>query len=293
MAPESKAYAPPPAPVIQESAERYMADGGATQDTIRIENGTSELPQRAGRFLAYTHNRTITVPTEDLKALLDEHTKVCMDAGPQNCLVTNSNVNGLGTEYANGHLALKAAPDWALPFLENLPATLSETNANVSASSTSTTDLTSQIIDTDAQLSALKTLRGRLQDLLENREGDLSELLAVERELARVQGQVDSYEASLANLKQRVAMSDVYLNYEARVSPVSQSVWRPLTRAFGDFFGGLAEALAGIVMALPFLIVWIPLLAGLFWVGLMLKRLIFKKRAKTLEDAPKDEADVA
>tara|TARA_Y100000052_G_scaffold26765_2_gene32382 strand:+ start:6390 stop:7268 length:879 start_codon:yes stop_codon:yes gene_type:complete len=292
MEPQSKSYAPPPAPIMEESSDYAMADVRASEPQIG-GNGTSELPQRAGRFLAYTHNRTISVPTDDLKALLDQHTKICMDAGPQNCLVTNSNVNGLGTEYANGHLSLKAAPDWALPFLDGLPEALSDADATVSASSTSATDLTSQIIDTDAQLTALKTLRGRLQTLLENRDGDLSELLSVERELARVQGQVDSYEANLANLRQRVAMSDVYLNYEAKVSPVSQSVWRPLTSAFDDFFEGVAEALGGIVRILPFLIVWIPLLAGLFWIGLLIKRALLKKRDTAKPSKAKEKPDAA
>lgn len=293
---ESMDYsAAPPAPVTEMAESDY--DGGA-MNRVQSESkqaagaeANSDLPQRAGRFLAYTYNRTISVPSEQLKSLIDTHAQLCMDAGPTNCLVTNSNVNGLGTEYARGYLSLKAAPDWALPFLDGLPDALEPDNASVTSSSTSAVDLTSQIIDTDAQLKAQKTLRDRLQSLLENRDGDLSELLSVERELARVQGQIDSYEANLASLRKRVSMSDIYLNYEARVSPVSRSVWRPLARAFDDFFSNVAQALASIVRLLPFLLVWLPVIFGAIWAFVWGGRKLFgKKSPKVTKPDLKDTA---
>lgn len=274
-------YAPPAAPVVEMEESFASADLDGAVRKQAGANGTQDLPQRAGRFLAYTHNRTITVPSAQLKDLMETHSKTCMDAGPQNCLVSNSSVSGLGSEYARGYLAIKASPDWALPFLDGLPVNLEPLNANVTSSSTSSEDLTSRIIDTDAQLTALKTLRGRLQTLLETRDGDLADLLAVESELARVQGQIDSYEANLANLRQRVSMSDVYLNYEAKVSPASRSVWRPLTSAFEDFFSSIASALGGLVRLLPYLIVWIPVLTGCVWAAFAIWRRLRKgKKSK-------------
>ena len=260
---------PPPVMALSESRSDVSYDGSATDN----------LPQRAGLFLAYTYNRTISVPTDTLKDMVEAHTQLCVDAGPKQCLVTSSNVNGLGTEYANGYLSLKASPDWAGSFLESLPEAVSQRKATVTASSTSAVDLTSQIIDTDSQLKAQKTLRDRLQKLLESRDGNLEELLNVEREFARVQGQIDSYETNLANLRQRVAMSDIYLSYEAKITPVSQSVWRPLGQAIGDFFGTVAYALAGIVNMIAFLLPWVPVVLGFGWLGLFLTRKFRKKPA--------------
>lgn len=254
-------------------------------------SSTDSVPQRAGRFLAYTHNRTISVPTDRLRDLLETHMTQCEDAGPENCLVTNSNVRGLETNYASGNLALKASPDWAIPFLEGLPESLGEFNSSVYASSTSTVDLTAQIIDTDARLAAQTTLRDRLQQLLESREGDLGELLSVERELARVQSELDSYESQLANLRQRVSMSDINLSYEARVSPTSQSVWRPVTEAFGDFFRNVAFALSSIVTILAFVLPWLPVIVGLIWLFMFLFRKAFRKKKTPEAPATTEKGD--
>lgn len=238
----------------------------ATPAEPPVSTSTDALPQRAGLYLAYTYSRTIEVPTDGLKSLQDSHAQACMAAGPQNCLVTSSNVNGLGTEYANGYLSLKATPEWTATFLDGLAPALKGSNASITQSSTSATDLTAQIIDTDAKLKAQKTLRDRLQNLLETREGNLQELLSVERELARVQSGIDSYEANLANLRQRVAMSDINLQYQAKVSPVSQSVWRPLGEALDEFFGNVAYALSGIVNFFAYALPWSLVVLFFVWV---------------------------
>ncbi len=246
---EKMAPAPPPGPVV-EQAMADDASGGA------VDN----LPQRAGLYLAYTYSRSIEVPGDSLKLLLEEHAKACQDAGPKACLVTNSNVYGLGTDYARGSLNLKAAPDWTTNFLDTLSKEIESKGASVKQASKSSVDLTAQIIDTDARLKAQKTLRDRLQKLLETRDGKLEELLGVERELSRVQGEIDSHEATLANLRQRVAMSDINISYTAKVTPASRSVWKPLTSSFGDFFGNIAYALAGIVTLAAFLLPWVPVI---------------------------------
>lgn len=267
----------PTPPSSYAVTEDSALDSSASPSSGGVSS-TDSVPQRAGRFLAYTHNRTISVPTDRLRDLLEAHMTQCEDAGPENCLVTSSNVYGLETDYASGNLALKASPDWAIPFLEGLPESLGEFSSRVYASSTSTVDLTAQIIDTDARLAAQTTLRDRLQQLLESREGDLGELLSVERELARVQSELDSYESQLANLRQRVSMSDINLSYEARVSPTSQSVWRPVTKAFGDFFRNVAFALSSIVTILAFVLPWLPVIVGLIWFFMFLFRKAFRKK---------------
>lgn len=243
------------------------------------------LPQRAGLYLAYTHSRTIEVPANDLKTLLDSHANACTQAGPKKCLVSSSGVNGLGTEYARGNLYLKATPEWTESFLGALPENLKQDNAQVTESNTSSIDLTAQIIDTGARLKAQKTLRDRLQNLLETREGNLEELLGVERELARVQGQIDSHESVLANLKQRVSMSDINIYYQAKVSPVSQSVWRPLGDALNGFFGNIAWALASVVTFIAFAIPWGFVLIGIIFLIRFLWRTLRKKKAPASKEA--------
>ena len=92
-------------------------------------------------------------------------------------------------------------------------------------------DLSRQIVDTDAQLRAKTTLRDRLQGLLATHPGKVGDLLAVERELARVQGDIDSAQSELADMRGRVAMSDVTLNYGSS-DVLGGRVQSPLASAF-------------------------------------------------------------
>ena len=69
-------------------------------------------------------------------------------------------------------------------------------------------DVTEELIDLEARLSNLRALRDRLRIYLE-KTSKLEEILAVERELARVQTEIESLEAKLKVLKDQIAMSEL------------------------------------------------------------------------------------
>ncbi len=172
------------------------------------------------------------------------------------------------------------SPDWLKTFLDGLPETLKPFDAVLDASNTMSEDLTVQIVDTSARLNSSKMLRERLNGLLKDRPGKLSDLLDIERELARVQAEIDSTESVIAALKARVAMSVLTLNYEARYTAVSRSIWRPLADAFSGFLPNLVNSLASVIQFISQALLWIVLLAGLIWGGLALLR----RRARAREN---------
>lgn len=69
-------------------------------------------------------------------------------------------------------------------------------------------DVTEEVIDLEARLRNLRALRDRLRSYLEQAE-NLEEILKVERELARVQTEIESIEGRLKLLKDQVAMSEL------------------------------------------------------------------------------------
>jgi Domain of unknown function (DUF4349) len=74
----------------------------------------------------------------------------------------------------------------------------------------SSEDVTEQVIDTEAHLQNLIVTRDRLRSHLD-RTTTVEEIIAVERELARVQSEIDSLEGRLAHLRSGVALSTVEL----------------------------------------------------------------------------------
>ena len=69
-------------------------------------------------------------------------------------------------------------------------------------------DVTEELIDLEARLKNLRALRDRLRTYLKQ-ASNLEEILGVERELARVQSEIESIEARLKLLQDQIAMSEL------------------------------------------------------------------------------------
>jgi len=68
-------------------------------------------------------------------------------------------------------------------------------------------DVGEEYVDIQAQVTNRRRLEARLLDLLDTRTGKLEDVLAVERELARVREEIDRQEGRLRYLRNQVAMS--------------------------------------------------------------------------------------
>ena len=262
--------------------QRMMRDEfNAAPEAAPVPDAPDDGTAPSGPMLAYVHNRSIEAPSLAIGGIVGAHQKRCEDAGPTVCMVVNSSQSGIGEEWGSANLHIKATPAWTDAFLGGLESELDGTKARITSASTYAEDLSTQIIDTDARLKAKITLRDRLQGLLTDRPSELGDLIALERELARVQSDIDSTTSVLAALRQRVAMTNLHMNYSALREPQAHSVWRPLTRAFGSFFGNFAAALGGIVTAVAFILPWIPVGIGLIWVARFIWRRVFRKKVST------------
>lgn len=68
-------------------------------------------------------------------------------------------------------------------------------------------DVGEEYVDTEARAATRHQLEERLLDLLARRTGNLEEVLAVERELARIREEIDRFEGRLRYLRHQVSMS--------------------------------------------------------------------------------------
>jgi hypothetical protein len=76
-------------------------------------------------------------------------------------------------------------------------------------------DVTEQYIDVEARLKNKIVLRDRLKQLLE-KASDVKDVLAIETELNRVQGDIDSMEGRIKSLKGQVEYATVTLSLERK-----------------------------------------------------------------------------
>jgi len=261
-----EAVRPAPAAVFQESrAEKLAADAAPAPEP---GNDPAQNEEGSAQFIAYSYSLGLEFPQANVEPTLQAHVAACEAAGPRICIVTNSNVNNQSDDYTNAYLSLRAVPSWIETFQSGLDAEVEAANGEITARNKQSVDLTRQILDTDARLNAKITLQGRLEDLLATRNGELGELLQVERELARVTGEIESITSNLKALRLRVSMSDMTINYATKRSLVSGGRSNPLGEAFGDFFYNMSEALAAVITFFAVGLPWMFVIAIFLFIWL-------------------------
>jgi len=88
-------------------------------------------------------------------------------------------------------------------------------------------DVTEEYIDTEARLKTKKELEARYLELLKE-AGNVTEVLAIEKEIGQLRSEIESIEGRLNYLKKSVAYATVDMTYYQRI---------PKDTAFGEKFG--------------------------------------------------------
>ena len=171
------------------------------------QQAASGQPVDPVSYLAYTYGLRLQLPGDRLVGVMDRHVAACRDAGLRVCQLVSSRRDGDPADTVFGTVSLRAEPRWLQQFMQTVQGDARNASGRVTAQWTTTEDLTREIVDTEATLKAKRALRDRLQQLLATRPGKLSDLLEVESELARVQGEIDSTESNLTAMRTRVMMS--------------------------------------------------------------------------------------
>ncbi|MDZ7629238.1 MAG: DUF4349 domain-containing protein [Parvularculaceae bacterium] len=269
----SSDYAAAPAESIAVTgSSRAAYESDAAVSSPAPPPGPNGEAANAGVMLAYSYSMAIEAPKTAIAVLAKAHEKACLDAGPSVCQVMGSSINAYGEDQVSAYLTLRAEPKWLATFRGSIASDAEKAGGELTANTVSAEDLTQFIIDVSARLDAKKTLRERIKTLLETREGSLNDILAAERALAEVQGEIDSMTASLDAAKARVSMSALSINYTSDPE-TSVSMWKPLSEAFSGFgrtsMQSLADAVNFVARSWPSLILLLVVLTILrsWWRG--------------------------
>lgn len=125
-----------------------------------------------------------------------------------------------------------------------------EERVRVESLNISSQDVTAEWVDVEARIANHHHAEARLQELLATNTGDLSDVLAVERELSRVRGEIESAEGRMRVLKDQVGLATLQLEvrvdtpYMALVAPTfgeeAAQVFSASVAAMGATARGLA-----------------------------------------------------
>jgi Domain of unknown function (DUF4349) len=152
----------------------------------------------------------------------------------------------------------------------------------ISAEATNAEDVTDQYVDISARLASAKTLEKRLLELAGERGSGVEALLAVERELARVRGEIESYEGRMRQWNDQIAMSTLTLAISTK-APAIAAVPDPglghrIASGFSDSVSAMKDFFASAAIALTSLLPWLVFIIP----GFVLGRRFYRRHAKQL-----------
>ncbi len=134
-------------------------------------------------------------------------------------------------------------------------------------------EVTKRYTDLTARLNNARTTETRLNEVVQQRAGKVADILEVEKESARVRGEIEQMEAEQKALEHRVDFATIDLKlaeeYKAQLNTPAPSVLMQLRNAGVNGFRSAFENLLGIVLFFaesgPTLLLWLALLGIPAW----------------------------
>jgi hypothetical protein len=187
--------------------------------------------------------------------------------------VGNTSLTGGRQQARSATLELKlpaARFDEALSALEPI--------GRVESVNSSAEDVGEEYVDLEARRTNSSRMEQRLVDLLANRTGRLEDVLAVERELARVREEIERFDGRMRYLRTRAAVSTLTVNLHEPIpllddGPGANPILRAIRQAWRNFVGFIA----GFIALLGVLVPLTALLFALWWI---IRRLGWKRRPR-------------
>lgn len=220
---------------------------------------SSEAAQ--ARKIAQSQQWVFELKPDVLERVWTAHRDICTNLNNA-CEIVQASISnrgpGEGARY--GHIEMRVDHAVFDKFLTSVTA------AGPAPVETSVTreDKTLQWVDLNSRLNNAESLRDRLQAMVKDadREHKLSDLLALERELNRVQSTIDSMQSQSRVLAQQTDKVRMSFQYRSTPQTIARDIWDPIRHAwhnmgatFSDSVGSVLLFVAGTV---PWLVVLIP-----------------------------------
>lgn len=196
--------------------------------------------------------------TEDLDTLLaDLNSKVASLSG---YLEDQSIYNGstyANRRYRSADLTIRIPEASLSEFTEAVRGM-----SNIVSSSQSAEDVTLNYVDTKSHITALETEQERLLALLEKADS-LADVLKIEDRLTDVRYSLEQYASHLRLLDNQIDYATIHMSIEEvqEYTPApEQTLWQRMSSGFVSsakaLWSNLLDFLAGLVIALPFILFW-------------------------------------
>jgi type II secretory pathway pseudopilin PulG len=173
--------------------------------------------------------------------------------------VADSSINGREGEQLSGHWQVRIPVEHFNPFLDAL------SKLGVAESRRQTAqDVTEEFVDLEARIANKKKLEERIAELLKDSSGEIKDVIEVERELARVRGEIEQMEGRLRFLTNRTELTTVTITAREEqdyVPPQAPTLVNRINRAWSGSLSALLAFGERLVVAAVFVFPWFAALS--------------------------------
>jgi len=149
--------------------------------------------------------------------------------------------------------------------------------ATVHSLSQNSTDVTLTVTDYDARISALESSIARFT-ALQKSATTTQDLIEIESALADRQAQLEQLRSEMRYYSDQIALSTVQVDIglpDSATDPIPDNFWGGIVAGWY----GLLAFFGGTLVAIGMVIPWLPLIAGLAWLGRWLVRRVAARRS--------------
>jgi hypothetical protein len=214
----------------------------------------NEPKATTGRKIVY--NANIDLVTENLNTFESSLTKI---VSKQKAYIADSERSGATGTTRHGFWKVRVPVDGYDDFI-NLTLKLGEL-VSIKADSQ---DVSEEYYDLDARQTAKRVEEARLLKHLSDSTGKLEEILAVERELSRVRGEIERMQGRLRVLTDLTTLATVTVNaneIKGYVPPQAPTFSTRIARTFATSLASLQQFGEGLLLCLVALAPWLPFIA--------------------------------
>ncbi len=227
----------------------------------------------ADRYLAITHRLTLRVPSAEIEALQRKHMAECAKLG---CSIVATSIDNSNEGRIHAHASVRIKPE----SFDAFAAVLAAPPAQITMRAQSSEDLAVPILDDERRLAAKTTLRDRLMAMLRDPSPkSAADLVAIEKELAQAQADVEAITAQRDSLRLRTDMVRVEITYLGAASVLGGADLTPIHQAVRAIGETAVASVAALITTTVAIVPWLPVIALIWWLA---RRGVRKWRSRKL-----------
>lgn len=210
-------------------------------------------------YLAYEHDASITLPADRIQPRLQEAQAACNTGKFGNCVVLN--VRQQGGDWPSATLGMRLAPAGVEPMIA-----LASAQAELGSRSTRAEDLAVAVRDNTLAQDRLRRERERLQEFQARRDLAVADMIALSKQLAETEAQLESAEQQGAQHRRRIDTQLLTLDFRPTVSQANRNqIWLALRDSGETLSSGVAWTIRTVAFVLPVGVALLALVVLVRW----------------------------